>query len=516
VTNNAANATSANISSFSIETTNPSPRNIIDSADWEEAGGGSEEMTRYLASQYQVLWGAYDITEDFFSWNEDVAGGRNATEEWIYQPREFWSQSRWWDDGSEKDLDPTAAGGNGNGSNHDETTVREWLGKTTILTLDMENVQDYIRTRTLGEATTPTLGVGTAPTLTGAAAGSVLKDSFNGLFYLTRTNRYPTNPLPGLTNPWNPLLPNTASEMARLETWNFGAFPNVLQPYGTALAQAPSFRNAIFHHGVRVVNGADIDWGLVGGDEFGASKTSIVTPNQLYVQGDLNTVPHTVTYQGGTPLKLTPTAVMGDVVTLLSNGWSDSMYKQPGIVTSPTLSYTVSGGGTLAFNQGASGLTLPQAQTTSYFASILTHNQPTTRDSVYLGESSAFINTMQYLEDWAGVNMNFLGSLVVFDSRRYSEAYLLESSKIYGRSPFGYFANGGVNTAEWMGKYATRGWVPGGTMTSQWAGQIGSVQGPPTRNMDFNYDLLTEAGTPPFTPFGVTASGVGAWTRVVE
>jgi hypothetical protein len=34
--------------------------------------------------------------------------------------------------------------------------------------------------------------------------------------------------------------------------------------------------------------------------------------------------------------------------------------------------------------------------------------------------------------------------------------------------------------------------------------------------MDFNYDLLTEAGTPPFTPFGVTASGVGAWTRVVE
>jgi hypothetical protein len=302
--------------------------------------------------------------------------------------------------------------------------------------------------------------------------------------------------------------------MSNLNLWFSGLFANVLQPY--ALARAPSFRSNLFHHGVRIINGSDIDWGISGTPAFGVSKTSIVTPNQLFVQGDLNTTPHTVSYQGGTPLKLTPTAIMGDVVTLLSNGWSDSLFRQPGITTSSGSGYIVTAGGSLAMNQGSSGMTLPAAQSTSYYASILTHNQPTTRDSVYLGESSAFINTMQYLEDWSGTNMNFLGSLVVFDSRRYSEAYLLESPKVYGRSPFGYYANGGVNEMAWINKYNALFGITPALTDSQWEGQIGAVQGPPNRNMDFNYDLLTEAGTPPFTPFGVTASGVGAWTKVIE
>ncbi|MEK7413993.1 MAG: hypothetical protein AAB263_11820 [Planctomycetota bacterium] len=526
LSNTLANATSLIASNISISTSvsaiDPLVQDFttIDKNDWEAAGGGVSASARYLASQYQVFFGPLDITEDFFTWSSPTTGESSASEDWIYNPREFWSQSRWWDTAHtiQKDVVPV-------GFNDDITTVRSWLSKTTLLTLNLSAVQEYLRTRTLNDAVADVFlgaGAGAAPVVTNGT--DLLRTRFNGLFYLVRTNRYPTNPTPGLVNPWNHHLPNTTDDMASL----ISAYPNIdaanrsaMQPYDT-LVQDPAFRPQQFIQGVRIVNGSQINWGLTGTDAFGASKTTIATPNQLFLQGDLNTTAFTVNYQGGTPQKLTPLAVMGDAVTLLSNAWTDSKYKEEGLVLSGTHAqphtWTVTGGGTLAMNQGSSGKLLPAASSTSYYASILTHNQPTTRESIRQGESSAFINTMLYLEDWVGKDMNFLGSLVVMDSRRYCSAFLLDSPKTYGQTPFGFISNTGLPARDtvWLANYSSwYGFSP--TLTqSQWGGQIGSVQGPPARNMDFNYDLMTEAGTPPFTPFGVTASGVGAWSRIVE
>src|SRR5688500_15848564 len=92
---------------------------------------------------------------------------------------------------------------------------RELWARTTVLNLNLRNIQDYLRIRTLEQATkdfpftfspTPTM-----PNETGASAGLLLRENFSGLIYAARTNRYPWNPyLPGATgaNPWNEQLPN--------------------------------------------------------------------------------------------------------------------------------------------------------------------------------------------------------------------------------------------------------------------------------------------------------------------
>lgn len=515
VSNPMANATTAAVSNIEITTTDSGVSATIDRSDWEAAAGGASLVSKYLASQYQVLWGVHDITEAFFSHSEDTPSGRLATEEWIYNPREFWSQSRWWDEERTLEKDPD---GDSDTITHDDVTNRIFLGKATLLTLNMRALQDYFKSTLLQDAVAKPITGGVVPTID-AAHNVRLAESFNGLFYTARTNRYPWNPLPGQMNPYNyqltngmtsatdtgTLLSTAADNFRSLDqfTSTYAYLRGQLQPY--ALNLAPAFKPQDFIHGVRVVNGAEIDWGLPssGTVDFGASKTSICTPNQLFVQGDFNTIANTVNYNGSTPQKLTPCALMADMVTLLSNAWSDANFKQAGLDLNAASGYVVSGGGTLAYNQVAS-CPLPQATSTSYFASILTHNQPTTRQTVRYGECAAFINTMEYLEDWVGQDMSFLGSLVVMDSRRYTRSYLLESPKQYGLTPFGFISN----NASWLSEY--------GIAAADWAGQIGAVQGPPNRKMDFNYDLLTEQGTPPFTPFGVTASGVGSWTRIVE
>jgi hypothetical protein len=49
-----------------------------------------------------------------------------------------------------------------------------------------------------------------------------------------------------------------------------------------------------------------------------------------------------------------------------------------------------------------------------------------------------------------------------------------------------------------------------------WPGQTRMAYAAPSRVMLFNDDLLTEEGTPPFAPFGVTASGIGGWVKTVR
>ena len=66
-------------------------------------------MTRYLCSQYQAFWGTREITEDFFLWGEGNPATRLANENWFYNNREFWSQSRWWNAGSAMNPSPISS-----------------------------------------------------------------------------------------------------------------------------------------------------------------------------------------------------------------------------------------------------------------------------------------------------------------------------------------------------------------------------------------------------------------------
>lgn len=536
------------------------PADLLDYRDWEYAAGagGTSELSKYMCSQYQVFWGNYDITEDFFTCQDLFPAqypARLAAEDWILNPREFWSQGQWWATGEEKDPGfrlPTALA---------PSTNREVWAKSTLLTLDMRAVQDYIKNRTLEEATGDRIpGIdpgGYRPASAPAVVlGTTAPAAPSGLIiYAARTNRYPWNPNLNGPNPWNPALPNGTSSFYTNDS--LAQVPNVAPGYeraaefrtitgvqnlvntvqflptkisdpaspiadlnayaqdlsGTqgALSRTPAIKPQDFHHGVRLRNGASIDWGLAGVPNFGASKLLVVSPSALYLQGDFNTTAHAFTYQGTTVHKVSPVGVFGDSITLLSNSWDESAFRQPGLTANAS---AVTGGGTLALGQVGA---LPAASDTSYYAAFLTHNLPTSKQRVLDGEAASFINTMLYLEDWAGKSMNYMGSLVVMDSRRYTRGFLLESQKSSGPSPLGFMG--------WNRTWSYRAPLPWSPMTgdnqappatAHWSGVVHAIYGAPNRNFAYNYDFLSKEGTPPEIPFGVKAAGVGGWIRVVQ
>jgi hypothetical protein len=277
-----------------------------------------------------------------------------------------------------------------------------------------------------------------------------------------------------------------------------------LQPY--PLAVAPAFRPDDFHHGVRIRNASDLYWGYKQ-NKFGESKTSIVCPNAVYVQGNVNTVKHLVTVRGvaASINKHTPLAIFGDSINLESEKFNPLNYQNAGISVTPA--GVVSGNGILA------NPAQMEAEDTAYVACFLTHNIPTSRERVREGQSAAFIDTMLFNEDWnpssGRKTMAFKGSLVVMDSRRYTRAFLLDANKQYGRTVFGTTVAdelyGNLRT-QWESLLGAR----------QWTQSAPSVYRSPIRTYTFNDDLLTAEGTPPFTPFGVTSGGVGGWVRIVE
>jgi hypothetical protein len=558
---------------------------VFDENVWDVIFPGRNAMSAYLASQYQVFWGANDITQDFFTYQDTVFNGRTATEEGYVNPREFWSQSRWWEDGTEKDRTPTA----GPVYSQFATENRQLWARSTFLTLDMGQIQAYLLNTDLTQALNPSI---TAARL--AKTGPSLSQSFNGLIYAARTNRYPWNPTPGSANPFsaNPAsgLPNTAANTgaaSMLTAANMAGasmlHSNIhkLQPYaigygpGNDISAAPPFKPQHFHHGVRLLNGAAITWGVTAGDAFGSGKTTIVTPNQLFIQGDLNTVKTAVRVGGAstnTP-KNTPLAVVGDQITYLSNAFGPSAtittiaYNTYTTKTTTTTAYGITSVTTAfsgpqvpppatttvstvtvpspvlpradtsrlkGFVRYSSALTasnyLPpillnptatavQATTTSYVAAMITNNQPTTAARVLEGQGAPFIDTMQYLEKWGpsstdvgaatvdipAATMDYTGSLVVIDSRRYTDAFLLDGPRTAGRNPFGT-----------MGWNALTTWGGNGTASGPLSGSVPSVYSSPDRVLRFNRDLLTDEGTPPFTPNGVTSTGLGGWARIVK
>jgi hypothetical protein len=547
----------------------------VDATDWEATTGdpttAPTDDTKYLASQYQVFFGPYDITEDFFMYGQ-ATSQRLAREDWIYNPREFWSQSRWWDDGTEKDpgyVLPTLSA----------LTNREIWAKSTLLTLDMRQLQDYLRTRTLASAAESRLDGGYDSPI--GAPATVLRTYLpdNGLIiHVSRTNRYPWNPEHKGKNPFNPALPNentltrtTASLAAEGDTdlrtsyfnaqvatmmatsraggWQLRSTLSTtdqsdvgqrLQPWTLAttaspgaLMYAPPIKPQDFHHGVRLVNGRSIDWNhdatngaASGGDDFGTSKLLIVTPNHIYIQGDFNSTPQPVNDGGVACSKSTPTAVYGDSVTFLSNAWSpgDLAWRIQGLAATHN---AITAGGTLAYGQGPS--LLPKASATTYACAVLTHNLPTTRSRVAMGEASALDDNLLVLEDWATISQTFIGSIVVMDTRRYTDAYRLDQLKTAGLTPFGFIGATTWNSV-FTGLYArneaygnsfaiTTGRVFTGLTGAdgqRWAGQISQICGIPNRELFYNPDFKTKEGTPPEMPFGIKTVGVGGWMRVLR
>lgn len=505
---------------------------VVNKEDWDDEGGVASIyswQSRYLASQYQVFFGPYDITEDFFTYLDGIPNGSIATEDWFYSPREFWSQSRTWDHGAEKDGAGTTYAGHNNFINRlltSKTTVLSInMGQNTGTDLDpdtigtqMEGLQGYLKARTLTDAaklriTDP---AGTSP----VTSTTSLAARFNGLIHISRTNRYPKNPYQDSTmnNGENPYsfdfakpLPNRIGEPGNPDgiALNETSMPgfedaldqHLLQPY--PLAEAPAFRPQHFHHGVRIWNASDFHWGY-GPMVFGNGKTSVVTPNQLYLHGDVNTRTYPVTTPRTDPAtadKITPVAFMGDVVHLLSNSFDIKRWQIPGI--SVTAGGAISGSGVLR------NPTQFAATTTTYNTCILTHNRPTTRLSVQEGQGAAFIDTLQFMENWNGRTMSFTGSLVVMDSRRYTDGFLLDSDKLYGRSVFGTLISNDLSPGDRTAWAAIHG-------ASQWTGKIPRAYTAGGREFTFNDDLLTQEGTPPFTPFGLTVSGLGGWSRIIQ
>lgn len=138
--------------------------------------------------------------------------------------------------------------------------------------------------------------------------------------------------------------------------------------------------------------------------------------------------------------RIAPCAIFADGATALSNAWLDS-----------------------AHQTAATALTAATA--TTFNLSFVINNVPTDDLNCVDEGSGAVSNVVRYLENWGGVTYSFKGSLVVMNRMRYSYTSL-------GANPCAL----NMNTAYYS---------------------------PPNRVLQFNTDLLTKAGQPPFTPFGV-------------
>lgn len=119
------------------------------------------------------------------------------------------------------------------------------------------------------------------------------------------------------------------------------------------------------------------------------------------------------------------------------------------------------------FAQDLAGGT-PAAVSTTYRVSYAINNMPTDLDNISRDASGGVHNAIRYLENWGGQTYTFIGSLVVMNRSRYSRGYVS-----------GYY-------------------------------------GAPTRNLQFNSDLLTMPGIPPETPKGVQVTRVVSTINLIN
>ncbi len=241
-------------------------------------------------------------------------------------------------------------------------------------------------------------------------------------------------------------------------------FPRVAARVTERLPYSTAVRPQALMQAVRISRGSTINWdhdtnndGVDDPNSLGTSKLTIVTPNCLYLQGDFNSV--TKVDASGVQQR-TPVAIFCDMLTVQSGNWSDAVQALPN-TSSP-------------------------ASTTSYYAAIVVNNAPTTQS---LKSDDASVHTFGwYIEDWGGQTFHFTGSIVVLNDRRYTM---------------------GFNTG------ATRAGTPGTDLPPDRASPAPVLYGAPTRNINFNNDLMTTAGTPPYAPFGIAVNRQVSYSYLV-
>lgn len=424
-------------------------------------------MAAYLSSQYQVIFAQQDITAAFFG---DLtrttvypqfparasAADAIATEDMMINRREanfmlmFYGQNPTNFSGVNA-FNPTTAP---NGVNHQY--------RVNLLTLNLRRVQDFIARMQMRDLH-PTAWVGDR---------SLMKTRFTGVIYAHRTRRSATyHPI---TRPHMVFNPNVAfgSTSVTLTPRTTYTPPALLSGYPNQVREG-SGPIETFHCAIRIRGGLDADGGLrplrsavnwehdadndgdYDNSPLGTSKTTVISPNPVYLWGDINTVP----YSDGTKEQRTPVAVFGDAVNLLSAAWSDASVPL----------YTSA---------------IPAATHTSYASSFVINNVPCLDWNAAAEGTGAVANVCRFLENWGGGGLSwpnplgisqpgnyggqvvytFKGSLVVMNQQRYSRAVLGAGTT-------------GLNNA--------------------------SFYSPPFRNLAYNSDLKLADGKPPQAPDGV-------------
>jgi hypothetical protein len=460
-------------------------------------------MVRYLCSNYNVLFMGRNVTAEFFSQilTAPTYGDCIATEDEFVDARESLYLASMYADGEAGSVfNPMnyRAGGAYNLKINPGSALNY---RVNALTIGLRSVMTWLRTNTCA------IFDGTPGGRLGLPAGTLLRDHFNGLFYVHRTRRSLTyHPL------WTPIfdwvsMGNTLTDersfivndrnypfllnyafvsdfaAANNDPFIAAATPNGQDPFSTVLhggwtRNAPwNWREAMgpvetMRGVVRIRGGLNSDGGSKASyATVNWNSTSVnasngltfVTPNRLYMWGDFNSVNISgASRSTSTETMYPPCALWADGITSLSPNWSDS---------------------TACCNNTTGGLLSSQNATgggVSYSNNLGTNtiiNSSIVQNNVYtnLLNAASFGGTitdtfLRPLEQGNRI-ISTLGSMVFVREQRYTH------------SPFGY----AFNSTSYLNR-ATR------------------VYSPPTNNMTFNGDLKMFVGRPPVTPLAVTVN----------
>jgi hypothetical protein len=406
-------------------------------------------MATYLKAQYQVRFYGQDITDAFFNDLTNPAIDNLAacttkaqaivTEDLFINRRESNFMNLFF------------------GQNQDNYRVN-------LITLNLRRIQEFI-------AYTPMKTLHGNLAANADVAEHLAKKHFNGVVYVHRTRRSQTyDPLVSPYWLFNTTVRsdfNPPTQLA-LDGLIAGGVRELNGPVETFHA-AVRVRGGLVADGDKRDHMASVNWqhdtnndGLPEALPLGTSKMTIITPNPMYLWGDINTTP----YSDGTKNQRVPVAVFADSMTLLSAAWNDANVD--------------------SYNPSRAR---PYATHTSYVTSFVINNLPCREWNAVSEGSGAVANVCRFLEDWGGggnptgdwpmplknmaehplgmprpstyggqVVFTFMGSLVVMNEQR------------YGRGVLGA-GNTNLNNT--------------------------SFYSPPFRNLAYNTDLKLAAGQPP-------------------
>ena len=447
-----------------------------------------QDYAAYLKGQYVVLFAGRNITEYFFNTiiaAADNVNGSYPEQNFIVTEDEFIDnrETSWM--AANYGIDP-----------------RNYIGglsyRQNVLTLNVRAIQDFLAT-TVSSAIDPVLN------------GALAKTHFNGLIYVHRTRRSNTfHIIDRLLFAWTAPTPNgsnipftngkyVAPAAAGIAGANYDNLTNIREgdgPYETT-------RCAVrIRGGLRVdcgsdytgVNGNDtatnenrakyaaINWDSNGTNTDGLSNSglTIVTPNRCYMWGDFNTTTHpNPTFPNDRTKDLTvPCAVFADGITGLSANWQDSVWQD-------YQTWRSSNGDLKTYGNWSRGYL---ATSTKYITSMVTNNVPMTEWNVTSFGTGGAGEMIYMMENWQSATLVFRGSMVVLNEQRYSKC--------------GHC---------YMPSILTGGKLNGGIVT----GGVGVFETGPVE-FNFNTDLLTRDGQPPFSPWGFQVTRVVSTVNVFD